>query len=341
MADQDEFHDALDDGDFDFDPSLRNVIDQESLKWIFVGGKGGVGKTSTSCALATLMARVRKKVLLISTDPAHNISDAFDQKFSKIPTKVNNFDNLFAMEIDPNVGIEELPEEMMDEGGMKKMMQDFAQTLPGVDEAVSFSEVMKLINDAEYSCVIFDTAPTGHTLRLLNFPGTFEKGLGKMLGMFEGGGTLGPIMDMAKNMLNLPLDTDMIKNKLGDILPTVRKMKSEFEDPNLTTFVCVCIAEFLSLYETERLVQELAKINIDSRNIVVNRLVPLEGAAKCSTCKAQTGLQRKYLEQIEDLYCDFHITKIPLFDSEVRGIGRIHTLADKLCSNVEKQQNPE
>lgn len=73
--------------------------------------------------------------------------------------------------------------------------------------------------------------------------------------LLKGGGTLGPIMDMAKNMLNLPLDTDMIKNKLGDILPTVRKMKSEFEDPNLTTFVCVCIAEFLSLYETERLVQ--------------------------------------------------------------------------------------
>jgi len=335
MAD-DEFHDAVEGDDFDFEPSLQNIIDQKSLKWIFVGGKGGVGKTSTSCSLAVLMSRVREKVLLISTDPAHNISDAFDQKFSKVPTKVNNFDNLFAMEIDPNVGIEGLPEEMMDDGGIKKMMQDFAQTLPGVDEAVSFSEVMKLITDSNYSCVIFDTAPTGHTLRLLNFPGTVEKGLGKVLGMFEGGGALGPIMDMAKSMFNMPIDSQMINEKLGSILPIVKKMKSEFEDPELTTFVCVCIAEFLSLYETERLVQELAKINIDSRNIVVNRLVPLDNCEKCQICKAQTSLQRKYLEQIEDLYCDFHITKIPLFETEVRGISRLHHMSNLLAPGNEK-----
>merc|ERR1712176_1699064 len=111
------------------------------------------------------------------------------------------------MEIDPNVGIEGLPEEMMDEGGMKKMLQDFAQTLPGVDEAVSFSEVMKLINDMQYSCVIFDTAPTGHTLRLLNFPSTVESGIGKILGMFDGNSTLGPIMNMAKSVLNVDLDS--------------------------------------------------------------------------------------------------------------------------------------
>jgi len=336
----DEFHDAED--SFEFEPTLMNILTQESLKWIFVGGKGGVGKTSTSCSLAVLMSHVREKVLLISTDPAHNISDSFDQKFSKVPTKVDGFDNLFAMEIDPNVGVEGLPEEMTgSDNGMKKMMQDFAQTLPGVDEAVSFSEVMKLITDMEYSCVIFDTAPTGHTLRLLNFPGTVENGIGKILGMFDGSSNsgFGPILNMAKSMLNMDLDSNFITEKLGDILPTVRRMKAEFEDPELSTFICVCIAEFLSLYETERLIQELANIGIDSRNIVVNRLVPRTNADNCQTCKAQTSLQKKYLDQIEDLYCDFHITKVPLFDTEVRGKGRLYDYCDKLAPGIAK--NPD
>ena len=73
--------------------------------------------------------------------------------------------------------------------------------------------------------------------------------------MFEGSNGFGPMMNMVKSMLNVDLNADFITDKLGDILPTVRKMKSEFEDPNLTTFICVCIAEFLSLYETERLIQ--------------------------------------------------------------------------------------
>ncbi|ONM22945.1 P-loop containing nucleoside triphosphate hydrolase superfamily protein [Zea mays] len=295
------------------EPTVRNLLDQESLKWVFVGGKGGVGKTTCSSILSVLLAGVRSSVLVISTDPAHNLSDAFQQRFTKFPTLVRGFTNLYAMEIDPKVENDDLSNE-----GMEGFLSELTNAIPGVDEAMSFAEMLKLVQTMDYSVVVFDTAPTGHTLRLLQFPATLEKGLEKMMELKN---RFGGLLNQASRLFGLgdELNEDAMLGKLEG-------MKDVIEQ-DLTTFVCVCIPEFLSLYETERLVQELAKFEIDSHNIIINQVIFDEEAVESKLLKARMKMQQKYIDQFHMLYDDFNITKLPLLSEEVCGVQALQNFS--------------
>jgi len=202
---------------------------------------------------------------------------------------------------------------------------------------VSFAEVMKLVQNLEFSVIVFDTAPTGHTLRLLSFPTALEKGLGKFFslkqkfsGIFEqvgamfGGG--GNTEDMEAQMTS----------KLETTKKVIEEVNKQFKDPDLTTFICVCIPEFLSLYETERLIQELTKFKIDTHNVVVNQVLFPEEDPPCRLCQARSRMQKKYIEQIHDLYEDFHIVKLPLLENEIRGTQALEEFSKYLLTEYKK-----
>lgn len=251
----------------EMEPSLQAIIDQKSLKWIFVGGKGGVGKTTTSCSLAVQMAKARKSVLLISTDPAHNLSDAFGMKFGKDAREVTGVPGLAAMEIDPNGSIQDLisaggedaQEAMSGLGGVGNMFQDMAFSIPGVDEAMSFAEVLKQVKGMQYDLVIFDTAPTGHTLRFLQFPSVLEKALEKLSQLSQQfGGMLNSVIGARGGLPNGQNLDDVLK-RMEDLRSTIGEVNKQFKNADLTTYASRFVME-----TTIRMLTVLADLSLCS-----------------------------------------------------------------------------
>ncbi|CDO94163.1 unnamed protein product [Kluyveromyces dobzhanskii CBS 2104] len=328
--------------DLTVEPNLESLINSSTHRWIFVGGKGGVGKTTSSCSIAIQMATAQpnKQFLLISTDPAHNLSDAFGEKFGKDARRVTGMTNLSCMEIDPSAALKDMNDmavanNTQGSGEFSDLLQggalsELTGSIPGIDEALSFMEVMKHIKNQEngdgdkYDTVIFDTAPTGHTLRFLQLPTTLSKLLEKF---GEITSRLGPMLNSFAGANNVDL-----VGKMSELKSNVEKIREQFTNPDMTTFVCVCISEFLSLYETERLVQELISYDMDVNSIIVNQLLFAEydEGESCKRCQSRWKMQKKYLDQIDELYEDFHIVKMPLCAGEIRGLNNLRKFSQFL-----------
>ncbi|VDO01743.1 unnamed protein product [Rodentolepis nana] len=261
------------------------------------------------------------------------------------------------MEIDPNLNVTELEEDVAGSeeasrsADLRRTMSSLMNAIPGIDEYMSYTEVFRLVRSLDYSVVVFDTAPTGHTLRLLAFPELVESGMNKLMRIKN---SIAPMLNQMMSFLGVGgqggvLPPEEFSQAIEERLPIVKEITRQFKDASQTTFVCVCIAEFLSMYETERLVQALAEQEIDIRNIIVNQLLfpnlenkddkslmELDVPTDCTMCKARHRIQSKYLEQILDLYDDMHVIQLPQLEQEVRGKERICAFSKYLLSSFER-----
>ena len=278
------------------------------------------------------LSKHRESVLIISTDPAHNLSDSFGQKFANKPVLVNGYENLYCMEYENQSYTDDIDMDLIKDDFKKYgAINDLFKNMPGIEDAFGYIALIKKTLKMDYSVIIFDTAPTGHTLKLLSYPTLLKESYNKLIGSSIG--------TMFKTMVSMVLtQQNNIENKLDKIIANINTVNEKLANPKHTTFVCVCIPEFLSVFETERLIQSLYSYEIDSHIIFVNQIIWNNG--HCSFCKSRQKMQEKYLDMIDDLYLDidFDIVHIPLLETEVRKQEKIKEFS-KLLYNVQEYED--
>jgi len=319
--------------------TLADVVYNDTVKFILSGGKGGVGKTSCAGAMAVLSANRGFRTLVLSTDPAHSLSDSFDQDLSGgeiIP--INGFKPLWGMEINTEKGMQDFQETLGQsslgpEAEMAtSMLGDMSgMSPPGSDEAMAFGKILEFIDDVSYDRVIFDTAPTGHTLKLLELPDQLDSWLGKLLTMRQ---RLSSMMGGLRSMMGGAEQEDNSWEMLQQTKDKIKSARVQLSDPNITQFVIVMIPEAMAIFETQRLLSNLNTWEIPANHIVVNQLVPPNPS--CEFCSKRYKMQQNNLKDIADLYSDLDIVPVPLFDGEIRGTEELTKLGKILTGEVEE-----
>ena len=332
---------------------LLSVFDR---RLILVGGKGGVGKTTTAAAVATVLADGGRKCLIVSTDPAHSLGDIFGTDIGDRETALAP--DLWGLEIDPDAEADAYI------AGVKQNLRglahprlyseidrqiDLARHAPGATEAALLERVADLMAEAggRFDVVLFDTAPTGHTIRLLSLPEIMSVWTDGMLKQQESARRLGALLDglgraRAKgdelSLVEDPKDFDdgSPRARIHEALMTRRRKflraRELLQDTAATSFVLVLVPERLPILETGKALRVLERFQLPVAALIINRVLPPDSGG--GFLQARRQQERQHLQEIERRFAELPRVQLPLLEHDVQGVQTLRRIGQLLSEQA-------
>ena len=310
------------------------------------GGKGGVGKTSCASSTAVWLADSGFRVLLVSSDPAHSTSDSLGVELSGTPSAVEGAPNLDAFELDPESRMNELLPKLTEalRGGLGQRIESFLGAkvtseiggemsdievaellLPGLDEALAIDRLLTHLEDPNYDIIVFDTAPTGHTLRFLSLPELLEGWSARIARLIRTSGGV-------KTLILGRRQEAAIREEIDNFSARISKARSILTDANKSGFILVSIPEKMAVEESVRAFSALESYGITTEAVIINRVTP---DLDHPFIKRRREIEQIHIEKLRQQFGDLAVAEIPLKDTDVYGLDSLRDMGVTIHGEVE------
>ena len=318
-------------------PMKDYVKNHEKLRYIFFGGKGGVGKTVMAGATAIRLAKEGRRVMLASTNPVHSLSGLLSQNVFGKPTAVEGVNNLWAYEIDTRETIERSKQEIRDKiqwflkfADISTKAEDFVESAtmnPAFEESAMFENMVELMLRDEYDVYVFDTAPTANARRLLGMSKVYSLWVNKMVKSREEARSLRELLSFTKKK-----EADPLMEYLVSFRDRMGKAQKLLTDKELTAFFFVTLAEALPIAVITRFIDWFHDFGIPVGGVIVNMLIDRSQVTEASPefVHNRVDMQARYMEDIWTKFEGMVRSTLPLYENEVRGTASLMRMGDAL-----------
>jgi arsenite/tail-anchored protein-transporting ATPase len=314
----------------------RFMAEHRGMRYVFFGGKGGVGKTVMAAMTAVHLAKSGRRVMLASTNPVHSLTGCLGQDCFGRPTQVHGVDNLWALEIDTRDAIERSKREIRDKiqwflkfAEISTKADEFveaATTNPAFEESAMFENMVDLMFRDEYEVYVFDTAPTANARRLLGMSKVYGLWVNKMMKSREEAQTLREALSFTKKKEEDPLMTYLI-----DFRERIEHARVLLTDPDKTAFFFVTLPEALPIAVIRRFISWFTDFGIPVGGVVVNMVIDrAEAEGGNEFVRNRVAMQEEYLREIRDTFNGQVRAVLPLYDSDIRGVPSLARSAERL-----------